>query len=46
MSGGSFTLVGGFWGIIAAVQTPGAPYLSVTRSNATVIVSWPKPAEG
>jgi hypothetical protein len=27
MSGGNYTLVGGFWGIIAAVQTPGAPYL-------------------
>jgi hypothetical protein len=46
MSGGNYTLQGGFWGVIAAVQTPGAPWLSVIRSNATVIVSWPKPAEG
>jgi len=46
MSGGNYTLQGGFWSIIAAVQTPGAPWLSVTRSNATVIVSWPKPATG
>ncbi len=42
MSGGQFTLEGGFWGVIAAIQTPGAPYLSVTRSNATVVVSWAK----
>ena len=26
MSGGSFTLDGGFWGLVAAVQTPGAPW--------------------
>jgi len=44
MRGGPFTLVGGFWGIVAAVQTEGAPYLSVTRSNAAVLVSWPQPA--
>ena len=46
MSGGNFTLQGGFWGVVAAVQTPGAPRLSVTRSNAAVIVSWPAPAQG
>jgi len=46
MSGGNYALQGGFWGVIAAVQTPGAPYLSVTRSNSAVIVSWPLPAEG
>jgi hypothetical protein len=46
MSGGSFTLEGGFWGIVAAIQTPGAPRLSVTRTNAHIIVSWPTPAEG
>jgi hypothetical protein len=46
MSGGSFTLQGGFWGLLTAVQTPGAPYLSVIRSNSAVVVSWPLPAEG
>jgi hypothetical protein len=46
MSGGTYTLSGGFWGQIAAVQTPGAPYLSVTRSNSAVVVSWPLPADG
>jgi len=41
MSGGQFTLHGGFWAVIA-VQTPGAPYLTVsfTATN-TVLVSWP-----
>jgi hypothetical protein len=46
MSGGTFTLDGGFWGIIAAVQMPGAPLLSITRSGASVIVSWPSPSAG
>jgi hypothetical protein len=46
MSGGSFTLQGGFWGVVAAVQTPGAPYLTVTRSNNAVMVSWPLAATG
>ena len=46
MSGGSYTLSGGFWGIVAAVQTEGAPWLTVTRSNNSVVVSWPLPATG
>src|SRR5437660_6145162 len=29
MSGGNFTIDGGFWGIIAVVQTPGAPLLRI-----------------
>src|SRR5213593_3378214 len=41
MSGGNYAIDGGFWGIIAAVQTPGAPLLTITRSGASVIVSWP-----
>lgn len=47
MFGGQFTLVGGFWSVVAAVQTPGAPYLTVllTATN-TVVVSWPGPAVG
>jgi len=46
MSGGNYTLQGGFWSVIA-VQTPGGPPLSVrcTATN-TVLVSWPQPAEG
>ncbi len=40
MSGGNYTVDGGFWGIIAAVQTPGAPLLSVSRSSNVVTVQW------
>ena len=46
MSGGNYSVDGGFWGIIAAVQTPGAPLLSITRSNSNVIVFWPLPSTG
>jgi hypothetical protein len=45
MSGGVYSLVGGFWGVVA-LQTPGAPLLSVTNANGTVIVFWPRPADG
>src|SRR6266487_6201267 len=42
MSGGNFTLDGGFWGIIAAVQTAGAPLLRIARTiTNTVMVAWP-----
>src|SRR5262249_54357960 len=45
MSGGNFTLDGGFWGIIAAIQTPGAPLLSIFRTTTNnVVVSWPAPS--
>ena len=46
MSGGPFTLQGGFWGLLAAVQTPGAPHLSITNVAGLVTVSWPVPADG
>lgn len=47
LSGGDFTVSGGLWGVIAAVQTPGAPLLSIgfTASN-TVVISWPYPSTG
>ena len=40
MSGGNYTLEGGFWGIVAAVQIPGAPTLYITGSGNTVTVFW------
>ena len=47
MTGGNYTLQGGFWGIIAAVQTPGAPLLSILRTTTnTVAVSWLSPSSG
>ena len=30
MTGGNYSLIGGFWSIVAAIQTPGAPLLTVT----------------
>ncbi len=46
MSGGSYTLDGGFW-VIAAVQTPGSPALRIvlTGTNA-VVIAWPAPSTG
>jgi|SRR5579871_759101 len=41
MAGGNYAIDGGFWGIFAAVQTPGSPLLSITSSIPNVIVSWP-----
>ena len=44
VSGGSFALQGGFWVTVAVVQTPGAPVLSITASNNTLILAWPAPS--
>src|SRR5262245_59786856 len=46
LSGGNFSLTGGFWSLISVVQTPGAPLLTIIRSNNTVTVSWPSPSTG
>jgi hypothetical protein len=46
MTGGNYSLQGGFWAI-QAVQTPGAPFLSIARTTTnTVVVSWPSPSTG
>ena len=47
MSGGGYLLVGGFWGVVSALQTPGAPFLTIARNpaNGAVTVSWPTPAD-
>ena len=46
MTGGNFSLVGGFWSLFA-VQTPGAPLLTIqlTATN-TALVLWPSPSIG
>ncbi len=41
MSGGSYSLTGGFWSLIAVVQTVGLPNLTIAHSGNSVIVSWP-----
>ena len=46
MSGGVYSLTGGFWSI-EAVQVPGAPLLTVRRTETnTVVISWPSPSTG
>jgi hypothetical protein len=46
MTGGNFSLTGGFWALYA-VQTPGAPLLRIflTPTN-TAVVAWPYPSTG
>ena len=39
ISGGTYTVSGGFWGI-AAVQTPGAPYLWATLTPTNTALIW------
>ncbi len=46
LSGGNYALQGGFWGIIYAVQTAGAPLLSIGRQGSAVRVYWPTNATG
>jgi len=46
MTGGGYSLTGGFWSLLA-VQTPGAPLLTIARTSTnTIAVSWPSPSLG
>ncbi|HEV2330932.1 MAG TPA: hypothetical protein VGY56_19295 [Verrucomicrobiae bacterium] len=40
MTGGNYSLTGGFWAFISAVQTPGAPTLYISQSGKTISVYW------
>jgi hypothetical protein len=44
MTGGNYSLDGGFWSLIAVVQTPGSPLLTITHSGNSVIISWASPS--
>ena len=46
MSGGGYSLTGGFWSLIQVVQTPGAPTLIITHVGNQAIVSWDPSATG
>ena len=47
MSGGNFSLTGGFWSLLSVVQAPGAPTLRITlTSTNAALVSWPSPSTG
>jgi len=40
MSGGNYSVTGGFWALIQVVQTPGAPTLYVSHAGNVVTVYW------
>ena len=40
MSGGNYSVTGGFWSLIQVVQTPGAPLLIISHVGNQAIVSW------
>ena len=41
ISGGQYSLTGGFWSLISVVQTAGLPNLTASHSGNSVVVSWP-----
>jgi len=41
LTGGGFSVTGGFWSLISVVPTAGLPNLTITHTNNQVIVSWP-----
>src|SRR5580700_3191178 len=45
MSGGNYSLTGGFWSLYA-VQTPGAPMLTITYFGNQAVVSWSPSVSG
>jgi hypothetical protein len=45
MTGGSYSLTGGFWSLFA-VQTAGAPLLTITYFGNQAVVSWPASVTG
>jgi hypothetical protein len=44
MIGGSYSVTGGFWGLISVVQKAGLPLLTIGHARNTVIISWPNTA--
>jgi hypothetical protein len=45
MTGGDFSVTGGFWSLLA-VQTPGAPLLTIAYSGPKAVISWPSSSTG
>lgn len=46
MTGGNYSVSGGFWSFLSVVQTPGAPLLTITHVGNQAIVSWPLSVTG
>src|SRR5262249_44970639 len=40
MNGSNYSLTGGFWSLFSAVQTPGAPLLSITLTATNTAMIW------
>jgi hypothetical protein len=47
MTGGNYSLTGGFWSLLSVVQTPGSPAIRIflTATN-TAVIAWPSSATG
>jgi hypothetical protein len=41
ITGGNYSLTGGFWSLISVLQTPGLPKLTISRTANSVTVAWP-----
>ena len=41
MTGGNYSLTGGFWSLISVIQTAGLPNLTISYAGNQVVVSWP-----
>jgi hypothetical protein len=41
MTGGGYSLTGGFWSLVSVVQTAGLPNLTISHAGNSVMVSWP-----
>ena len=42
MAGGNFTLIGGYWSLVAGASSPGTPALTFTLSlTNTILICWP-----
>jgi hypothetical protein len=46
LSGGNYSVTGGYWSLINVMQTPGAPTLTITYSGNQAIISWPPSVTG
>ena len=46
MTGGGYSLTGGFWSLISVVQTAGAPLLTINYAGNQAVVSWSPAATG
>ena len=40
-NGGNYSLTGGFWSLIAVIQSAGVPNLTIAHAGSSVLVSWP-----